>query len=61
MSSELVRRMNEHFAGDREKRGAGGRGGASGEEPFLMVYQEPLPLADFFGCIDEHFEVGGPL
>lgn len=53
VSSELVRRMNEHFAGD--KRGAGGRAGA-GEEPFVMVYQEPLPLADFFGCIDEHFE-----
>ena len=54
VSSELVRRMNEHFAGDKR---AGGRSSGA-EEPFVMVYQEPLPLADFFGCIDEHFEVG---
>jgi hypothetical protein len=60
VSSELVRRMNEHFASDKDKRGGRGGGGAGGkeaEEPFRMVYQEPLPLADFFGCIDEHFEV----
>jgi hypothetical protein len=56
VSSELVRRMNEHFASDKDKRGGRGGGGAGGkeaEEPFRMVYQEPLPLADFFGCIDE--------
>ena len=26
-------------------------------KPFSIQYQEPLPLADFFVCIDQHFEV----
>jgi hypothetical protein len=65
VSAALASRLTEHFGG-----GEGGGGGgaanskaADGEAdeergdddgPFTISYTEPLPLADFFGCIDEH-------
>jgi Bardet-Biedl syndrome 9 protein len=49
VSSELVRRLSGHFGS------GGGRAGA-GVEPFTISYEEPLPLADFFACIDAHFD-----
>ncbi|CAG9461638.1 unnamed protein product [Pedinophyceae sp. YPF-701] len=29
----------------------------TGEEPFSVSYEEPLPLADVFDCVDKHFDV----
>ncbi len=57
VSSELVRRLNEHFAASEKPSRSAAGGGKEAEEPFTILYQEPLPLADFFGCIDDHFEV----
>ena len=60
VSSELVRRLQEHFASSEKPGKAGAGGGKESEDPFTILYQEPLPLADFFGCIDDHFEVRSP-
>jgi Bardet-Biedl syndrome 9 protein len=49
ISDQLIRRLSGYF----EKVDA--EGGGAGEEPFMVAYQEPLPLADFFQCIDDHF------
>lgn len=47
VSSELVRRMH-NLAGSAV---------AEGGPAFAVTFQEPLPLADFFACIDAHFAV----
>ena len=47
VSSDLVRRLKAHFSEEGK--------GDEGAEAFQIAYQEPLPLADFFACIDEHF------
>lgn len=41
---ELVKRLENHF------------GASEDGEPSPVSYSEPLPLADFFTCIDDHFE-----
>lgn len=46
VSLELVRRLQQYFQDDND----------DSAEPFSIQYQEPLPLADFFVCIDQHFE-----
>lgn len=51
VSSELVKRLSHHFG---KSSGEGKSGEAS--EPFMIAYNEPLPLADFFACIDDHFQ-----
>ena len=49
VSSDLVSRLTNYFTvGEGKEQEAG--------EPFAIAYQEPLPLADFFACIDEHFQ-----
>lgn len=50
VSSDLVRRLKDYYAGAEGK-----EHDAERDEPFQIAYQEPLPLADFFSCIDEHF------
>jgi len=47
ISDQLVRRLTAHFQKTDPE------GGGEGE--FMVAYQEPLPLADFFQCIDDHF------
>ena len=47
VSEQLVHRLDRHFEEEEGKE----------QEPFTISYQEPLPLADFFGCIDDHFSV----
>lgn len=47
VSSDLVRRLKDYYAS--------GDGKDGDDEPFQIAYQEPLPLADFFACIDDHF------
>lgn len=59
VSRELVDRLRATFAsrtgaGDAKEGEADGGGGGH-EEPLEIFYQEPLPLADFFGAIDTHF------
>ena len=49
VAEELVRRLEDHF-------GTGEEG-----EPGSVSYTEPLPLADFYACIDDHFEVYTPI
>jgi hypothetical protein len=44
VSEELVRRLE-------------GRLGSGDESGPSITYTEPLPLGDFFQCIDDHFEV----
>jgi len=51
VSLELVRRLQQYFQSDNDNSG----------EPFSIQYQEPLPLADFFACIDEHFQARNKL
>lgn len=43
---ELRRRLTNYFLGVE---------GANSNPPFKMVYQEPLPLEDLYGLIDNHF------
>ncbi|DAZ95326.1 TPA: hypothetical protein N0F65_002433 [Lagenidium giganteum] len=57
VSNELVERLKNYFAG-KDAHGADSKGGDSGDVQTLEVfYQEPLPLADFFGTIDNHFNL----
>lgn len=54
VSSELVARLKAIFASHSptaETKDESGDGGAA----LQVFYQEPLPLADFFGAIDAHF------
>ncbi|KAG2525481.1 hypothetical protein JM18_003550, partial [Phytophthora kernoviae] len=64
VSHDLVARLRAYFDGreqDSDAKGDGGykvgeSGSASSAQSVLEVfYQEPLPLADFFGAIDAHF------
>jgi Bardet-Biedl syndrome 9 protein len=32
-------------------------GGSGGEPPFAVAYNEPLPLADYFGAVDAHWRL----
>ena len=45
VAQELVRRLEDYF------------GPAVEGEAKPVTYNEPLPLADFYTCIDDHFEV----
>lgn len=57
ISQELVRRMQDHFGEDVDMAGGSVAPAAGGlTEPFALKYAEPLPLGDFFQCIDDHFE-----
>eukprot|EP01029_Cantina_marsupialis_P027768 TRINITY_DN7737_c0_g1_i1.p1 TRINITY_DN7737_c0_g1~~TRINITY_DN7737_c0_g1_i1.p1 ORF type:complete len:875 (+),score=267.96 TRINITY_DN7737_c0_g1_i1:112-2736(+) len=55
ISKELVQRLKDYF-----KKGSGKARLESKsddpKEPLKINYEETLPLADFFGCIDRHFE-----
>lgn len=44
VSNEFVHRLEEYFK-------------KNDSETLKITYQEPLPLADFFLAIDQHFEV----
>ena len=50
VSSDLVQRLTDYYA-----TGEGKDADTEQDEPFQIAYQEPLPLADFFACIDDHF------
>lgn len=54
VSNELVARLKTHF--DAQSHGAESKDSDNESASALEVfYQEPLPLADFFGTIDTHF------
>jgi len=51
LTQELCQRLTEHFEGqDSQKRGKGAQ-----EEPFMITYQDSLPLHDYFALMDDHF------
>mmetsp|Transcript_47987 Transcript_47987/g.121864 ORF Transcript_47987/g.121864 Transcript_47987/m.121864 type:complete len:863 (+) Transcript_47987:26-2614(+) len=45
LTQELCFRLHEYFAGQQ----------GAGEEPFMIAYQDSLPLHDFFALMDDHF------
>ena len=65
LAAELVRRLELAFGpggsqaspagGERGEGGGEGGGGGALLPAFAVQYGEPLPLADFFACVDEHF------
>jgi len=50
LSQELCQGLTEYF----EQQEAGQRRGAQ-EEPFIISYQDSLPLHDYFALMDDHF------
>ncbi|KAL4110143.1 hypothetical protein PRIC1_001836 [Phytophthora ramorum] len=55
VSQELVVRLRAYFDGREQNAEAKSGGGGSSSSVLEVFYQEPLPLADFFGAIDAHF------
>jgi len=45
---ELVQRLKQYFASDES---------STGDEPFVVSFQEALPLQDFFSIVDRHHAV----
>jgi Bardet-Biedl syndrome 9 protein len=45
---ELVQRLNKYFEAEDAK---------PGEEPFMVSFEDALPLQDFFGIVDRHHAV----
>ena len=66
LAVELTRRLKELYSvkSDTQPRGVGAPPGPAvmnlpveeGDEPFRMTHSDDLPLADFFGAIDQHFQ-----
>eukprot|EP00644_Phytophthora_capsici_P003285 jgi/Phyca11/561739/estExt2_Genewise1.C_PHYCAscaffold_70739 len=55
VSQELVTRLRTYFEAREQTSDAKAGDGSASTTALEIFYQEPLPLADFFGAIDAHF------
>ncbi|KAK1934563.1 Protein PTHB1 [Phytophthora citrophthora] len=55
VSQELVTRLRTYFQEREQSSDAKGSDDSASTAALEVFYQEPLPLADFFGAIDAHF------
>ncbi|KAG7380834.1 hypothetical protein PHYPSEUDO_006727 [Phytophthora pseudosyringae] len=55
VSQELVTRLRAYFDGHEQNADAKDNDAGASTSALEVFYQEPLPLADFFGAIDSHF------